>query len=177
MAKMNNYFYVDTVEQKGFIIPKKYNGLFSLSGNCIREGFKDNSFVTTSPIVDISANTAKTQSGSIYELQEINKDYAEYLHAIENNIDIVNNWYIETDIEHNYKLCGIVNGNLITRKIISQEKNYVVLEGLGKCFVDWRDYSSETEYTLKFSKRICGLKYPEDFEKCAGKVCRPILFK
>jgi len=182
MAQMNNYFFVDTERKSKLIVPENFNSNFSLCGNCIREGFADNSYVTTSHIEELGDGFAKTHSGSVYELQKIDSDYKEFLDAVSQTIPIIEEWYLEGNLRHGYTLSGVVNGTTIVAKVISQEKNFVVLDQLGNHFVQWRDFSFEAQSKLTLFGNIADLQYskdPEasnDFEEYCGFLCRPVLF-
>ena len=90
--RLDNYFFVD-VNQKPII--EKEGKMYCIGGVVTgREGFEDGKSIRTSYIVEIdeAKKYAKTKSGSIYELGELNKDYQEMQEAFAKGIPIVENW-------------------------------------------------------------------------------------
>ena len=60
-----------------------------------REGFDDDKAVMTSTISKIENGKVYTASGSIYELGEMNADYAEMLSALSHKVPVLGEWHLE----------------------------------------------------------------------------------
>ena len=175
MAEINKFLFVESENRKHWVMPEEFNGDYSLIGYCVREGFEDNSFVKTSPVVSLKDGVATTKSGSDYVLRDMAEDYKEFLEAVKNGIPIIRSWKLEGNLRRGYTISGRVNGRRIRGKIVSQDKNFITLDNDIQYFVMWSDFT-DLEFSIMFTGEYLDMKYQSDFENIAGFKCRPVLF-
>lgn len=96
-ARLENYFFVN---HDGSPVVPDTDGDVYLTGEVYeREGFEDGSFIRTSYLEGWNEYQARTGSGTVYELGQINADYEEMLKAIDEGVSVIVKW--ELDLKEN----------------------------------------------------------------------------
>ena len=178
MAEFKNYFFrVGNKDSFSLIDPNNCKDKYSLSGFCFgRPGFPDNSFINTSYIEKIEGKSVTTKSGSNYQLKDMHEDYKDFLNSIEKGIEILTNWEMTGNLREGYVISGTVNGQMISGKVVSQERNLITLKNNKTYFIMWSDFSSDVGIYIGLLGKYLDINYPDGFEKFCGFTCRPILF-
>lgn len=187
MAKLSNYFFgkkgIRRITQ--LVDYRQDNSLsednVSLAGNCYGKiGFPDGTKLITSNVSRV-CGMAYTHSGSVYELEDMDPDYADFLSAINVGIPVLHDWDISGTADTGYTFYALDETNqCISGKILKQEGNYLYLNIDGdetKFFIDWLCIDYDDIASLLSSGNIPNSDITLDrFEMFCDVKCRPVLF-
>lgn len=167
IQELSRCFFVDALDHNIFRRPYEYD-----SSLC---GYDKNGYwKITDPIKEVIGTEIKTKDGWIYVLKDMDPDYKEYADAIENKVPIIDSWLIKGDLQDGYFMTGQdQNGDFVCGNIISHERNFITLDNEIRYFVLWRNYSTLSKEISFMTGKYLDMCIDEDFESCAGIMCRP----
>lgn len=179
--KMRDYGFVSAERDDRLVCTEDAKKGFCILGKTDYQGVEK--LVITSWVEEMKAGVARTFSGSLYELEEMNEDYREFLTALKNEIPVLTEWNIINYYDEGYMISGKLDGSFFAGLIIEQKGNYLIVERHKgkkvKIFVDWLSMAVNTRIAFNFSgEAVPGLRYSsENYEKFVGRNIRPKLFK
>lgn len=179
MAKIDNYSFVEYEVVENWINPKDFDKSYMLVGFVTgRACFPDGSYIHSSKVESIEDGVVHTESGSMYELGEMSRDYRDFLESLKNGVPVIEEWDLEGSICQGYIIEGYSGGKRIRGEIVDQDGSFIRLKGDDKkYFVVWRNIGANPKMILELSREYCDLTYPDDFDIVAGFRCRPKLFR
>lgn len=174
MTKLENYYFMDN--NREFVLLPPLTGEYCVIGVVLDEKKNERVVIATSKIEKIVDNVAYTETGLIYELGKMHKDYAEILKVREEGIKVITSWSLNGRRNFGYLLKGLVDGREVKGAVTAQEGNYVVLNEKDKYYVIWNnlELKPNEKLSLLFTGYYCDLK-TRDFSEFLGKMCRPNL--
>lgn len=159
-------------------------GKYYLAGYLYYRGRRPSKYIQySSNYIQKFLGTHILTEDACYLLGEPNKDYTDWIAAVQNGAKLLQpsrltgseeTGYILDGTEIEYYPEGSVT-KFISGKITRQEGNYIWFNDGNKFFVQWLYLKPDLMANLKLNAGYLDLFYPSDFDEIADQCCRPRL--